>query len=140
MTPLFATINAWRGQPFVWGERDCCTVVADWVAQVRGVDPMADVRLTYATAGECQRVTRFFSDPVGTWERYLAPLGLPRTDAPVAGDVGILLHVMDGAVRPCGGLCLGGGIWAAKSLDGAIADRPPRVVAAWAVGWTACAA
>ncbi|UIJ31522.1 hypothetical protein LV780_04915 [Cereibacter azotoformans] len=135
MSPLFAHLHLWAGRPFVWGSCDCCTIVADWVLHLRGVDPMADDRLTYGSAGECQRATRFFTDPVGAFARRLEPLGIGRTEGPVTGDVGIALAMIEGQMRPHGTICLGE-TWAVKSERGITCYRP-EIIAAWGMGYRA---
>lgn len=82
---LVATqMSLWQSHPYAWGQRDCVLVVADWIARWTGRDPADDIRLTYGTAGECQRATRFFTDPLACVAPRL--LFLPVTDAPAAGD------------------------------------------------------
>jgi hypothetical protein len=41
--------------PFAWGRQDCCTLAADWVRLIRGVDPMAAWRGQYRTAAGAVR-------------------------------------------------------------------------------------
>lgn len=136
MTPLYAELNRWLAVPHRWGESDCVMLCADWVQRIRGIDPAEDLRLTYGTAGECQQVTRFFTDPIGCIGPRMEAAGLPRTSAPVAGDVGILLMPVSGAsARPYGALCLGR-TWAAKMIEGGIHAGPPlKLLAAWSVGY-----
>lgn len=135
MTPIMAEINRWTGLRFVWGISDCVMIVADWVQRHTGIDPAADLRMTYGTAGECQRVTRFFTDPVGVIAPRMAAAGLPITAEPVRGDVGVLMQVTEGGViRPHAGLCMGKN-WAVLGVAGVEVGTPAKVVAAWAVGY-----
>lgn len=136
MTPLYRELNRWLLLQHRWGEADCVTLCADWVQQVRGVDPAADLRWTYGSAGECQRVTGFFSDPIGCIGPRMEAVGLRKTAAPVAGDVGILLMpVSGGSARPYGAICLGRQ-WAAKMIEGGVHASPPfKILAAWSVGY-----
>lgn len=136
MSPLYAELNRWLRVPYQWGENDCITLCADWVLRMRGVDPAADLRLTYGTMGECQRVTGFFTDPMPVIAPRMDRAGLSRTDAPVPGDVGLLL-LPDGrgAARPYGGLCLGKQ-WASKMIEGGVLSNVPfKILAAWSVGY-----
>lgn len=135
MTPLFKEVHRWMGLPFRWGETDCCMVVCDWVLAVRGFDPAAGLRLTYDSAGECERLTRWFSDPVAAWAARMAPL--PRVERTVPGDIGILqMDTGNGRIRPHGALFLGGrGVWAVKGEAGVVAFERPAVLAAWGVGY-----
>lgn len=136
MSPLYAELNRWMALRYQWGEADCVTLCADWVQRIRGVDPAADLRLTYGSMGECQRVTGFFTDPIACIGPRMAAVGLERTDQPRPGDVGILLvPISPHAARPHAALCLGDK-WAAKSIEGAVlAALPQKILAAWSVGY-----
>lgn len=135
MTPLYAELNRWRALPHAWGMSDCITLPADWILRMRGVDPAADIRMTYASLSECQRVTRFFTDPLGAVAPRLAWAGLDRTDQPVAGDFGLVLVPGDAMRMPHGALCLGQ-TWAIKLVSGAVtAFAPGKILAAWGVGY-----
>lgn len=135
MTPLYAELNRWRALPHRWGETDCILLPADWVHRVRGVDPAEDLRLTYASMAECQRVTRFFTDPLGVIAPRMARAGVPATQSPCAGDVGLVMMPGDGAPLAHGAVCLGD-TWAVKLQSGAVtAFRPSKLLAAWGVGY-----
>lgn len=136
MTPVYAELNRWLRLPYLWGESDCVTICADWVSRWHGVDPAADLRLTYGSAGECERATRFFSDPLGCIAPRMAAAGLNLTTQPKIGDVGLLLlPVSAHAARPHGAICLGKK-WAAKTLDGSVQQYEPfKVLAAWSVNY-----
>lgn len=136
MTPLYRFVNSMLPRPFVWGECDCVLMLADWVLQLHGVDPAADLRLTYSTAGECQRVTRFFTDPVGLFDRCLTPIGIGRTEAAAVGDIGIVTMSIEGRPRPYGAICLGSK-WAVKAEEGVTAATVGQVLQAWGVGYAA---
>ena len=147
MSPLYQELHRWAGLPFIWGESDCVLCLGDWIARVRGVDPFAEVRGTYDSMGSCQRETGFFRSPVETVDRHFAAIGLARTDAPVAGDVGVLIiRDGDGRFSPVGGLCLGAA-WGFKGrpVEGdpmsGVATRHawqvPKILATWGVGYAA---
>lgn len=136
MTPIYRELNRWLTLPWRWGETDCIMVCADWINSVRGVDPAADLRLTYGSAGECQRVTGFFTRPLDVIGPRMAAAGLLPTAAPVAGDVAVVLQIVAGLSRPHGALCLGTQ-WAVKGEDGVTAFTPQKILAAWGVGYHA---
>ncbi|PTX39076.1 hypothetical protein IQ03_00561 [Gemmobacter caeni] len=135
MTPLYVELNRWRRLTYRWGEADCVTLCADWCVRCGWPDPAADLRLTYESMAECQRVTRFFSDPLAVVAPRMAAAGLALTAQPVGGDVGIVLQIAPGVTRPHAALCLGEA-WAVKETSGAVtAFRPQKVLAAWGVGY-----
>lgn len=138
MTPLVAELNRWIGLRFIWGESDCILCCADWAARWLGADPAADLRLTYGTAGECQRVTRFFTQPLDcVGPRIVAAGGVPVT-VPAPGAVGIVLQVIGaGQTRPFGAVHAGRGRWAAKAEQGVWVSEAVKVLAAWDVGYAA---
>lgn len=113
--------------PFVWGERDCCLWVSDWIRSVRGADPGAELRGAYSTLASCLRLLR----QGGGFETVVSGLidraGLARTDTPGVGDVGIV----ETGVGPMMAICVGER-WAFKAVDG-IAILPAAPVAAWTV-------
>jgi hypothetical protein len=132
MTAYMAEVNRWSALPFVWGQTDCIMVLADWAGRWLGVDPAADIRLTYGTAGECQRVTRFWTHPMDAiGPRIVAAGGVPSEPAP--GCVGVLWQ--DEVNRPHGGLALRDGWWAAKAEQGVFVTRPRKVLSCWDVGY-----
>lgn len=133
MRPVYLAVNRLiAGRAFVWGRSDCMTVIADWVRERTGTDPMRDLRGTYASAAECQRVTGYFRDPVGVVAAQLEGVaGLVRTEFPQAGDVGVVEVRQPDGLHSVGAICLGRS-WAAKAEgDGPITFRPVRVLAAW---------
>lgn len=133
MRPTVQLMNRWQGSRFDWGICDCVLAVADWVLARTGVDPAADLRLTYRGAGECQRVTGFFTDPLSVIGPRMDRIA-PRTDAPGPGDVGLVLVAVDGVVQPHGAVCLGGGLWGLKVEAGAMTTKRAKVLAAWSIG------
>ena len=135
MDTLHRHINTWLSKPFIWGECDCMLVLADWVWLVTGSDPAKDLRYTYDSKFSCQRVTGFYSDPVGTVARFAeVNAGLARTETPVKGDIGIVEVPVDGSIQMAGAIFTGKS-WALKAPHGATTMRPVRVVVAWSVGY-----
>lgn len=138
MTPLYAELNRWHAIEHQWGIADCITLLADWVLRCTGIDPAEDVRLTYRSAGEAQRVWRFYSDPLRVVAPRLERCGLSRTDDHVAGDVGVVMIEDCAGTMPHGAICLGGQSWATKSVDCSVMRyEAPVVLAAWGVGYAA---
>ncbi|MFC4668918.1 DUF6950 family protein [Seohaeicola nanhaiensis] len=139
MRDVYVEMHRWRALPFVWGETDCMTCLADWVLRVRGVDPAAHIRMTYDSAASCQRQTGFLRDPIAAVEACLATIGgLPRVETPAEGDVAVIMaHGPAGGLTPCGALWLGEA-WGCKGPRGAtvLNTRMVRdVLAVWGVGY-----
>ena len=141
MNPLYVELHRWAALPFIWGETDCMTCLADWIMRVRGVEPAADIRGMYDSRGSCQRETGFLRDPVTAVDKCLATIGgMARTDSPQPGDMAVIV-VQDGAgrVSPCGALWLGAA-WACKGPTGTTTVSPKavhEVLAVWSVGYAA---
>lgn len=136
MNPLYAEIHGWMARPFIWGECDCCTVIADWVWKLHGADPIADVRGLYDDPLTCERATGFIRDPVAAIDRALASVGrFERADTPEAGDIAVI-HPNDGTRHPTGALWLGKA-WACKGERGATTYAPAavQVLAIWEVDY-----
>ena len=136
MDLLFAHINSWTVRPFLWGECDCCTVIADWVLEIHGSDPIADVRGLYNDPLSCERATGFIRTPVEAIERALATVGtFERTDTQQRGDIAVI-RPLDGQSRPTGALWTGTA-WACKGEHGATTYRPAaaEVLAIWRIGY-----
>ncbi|QDC11713.1 hypothetical protein FHY55_19495 [Oceanicola sp. D3] len=129
-------MHRWAATPHVWGQSDCMLVLADWIQQVHGLDPAADVRGTYWDALSCQQVTGFMRDPMSVAVRYAEEnAGLSRGNDLRVGDVG-LLRLADEPRWAVGGMFLGSA-WGFKGLSGA-ATRLPQLVqveAFWSVGY-----
>ena len=134
MTPVYAELHRWMGQPFVWGETNCCFVLGDWIARVRGVDPFAGDRFTFTDPGSCQRATGYFSDPLGVIGARMAAAGLEPVTAPATGDVA-LVRVPDER-HPVGALWTGLS-WAMKGPRGVSTRHPAQVqvLAIWGVDY-----
>lgn len=98
---LDAHVEHHRDLMFVWGSNDCCTFAADWVATVRGVDPMADLRGLHTALA----AARAISDAGGLLAAVTARMGpaLPGTFAQV-GDVALVRHGNDHVSM---GVCVG---------------------------------
>ena len=138
MDLLLAWVNRLQAEPFVWGESDCVLIAADWVRQVRGVDPAADLRMTYASAAEAQRVLGWFTDPLAVVGPRMEAAGLARTDAPVRGDVAVVdLPDARGRLRPHGAILFGRAFWAARGEAGVVclSRDVVQMRAAWSVGY-----
>jgi hypothetical protein len=134
MNRAFAFANRHLSVVHRWGQSDCMTFVADWVREVHGVDPAADLRMTYGTQGECQRVTGFFTDPLAVVRPRMEALGFAEVPRAQVGDVGLLLQVVAPSVtRPFGAICLGQQ-WVTLSDQGLELMVPQKVIAVWGIG------
>lgn len=136
MSPIYREIHRWARTPFQWGQSDCMLVLCDWIEQVRGVDPAAEVRGTYASRHGCLRETGWPRDPVGVTDRFLSAAGLVRVSEPAAGDVAVVRRADTGEAV---GALWTGSAWACKGPSGATTLRPALcvVLAVWAVGYAA---
>lgn len=109
-----ASVIARMEGPFVWGVSDCCLAAADVVRDLVGVDPMAELRGTYSTAGEAR--DRLLA--AGGYEAGLRAAGFRPVSRPEVGDVGLTwCRAM--------AVCVGDR-WAAKTERGLLLVRSVR--------------
>lgn len=138
-SPFVQEMHRWLALPFVWGESDCCILLADWVRRARGLDydPVDHLRWTYDSLATCHKEVGWLRDPVGAVGAVLeGRVGLRRTDTPRRGDVGVVLGMVDGRETPVGA-AFTGERWITKAPRGITAHRPRRVLAAWDVEYAA---
>lgn len=136
MTPLYRMMHEWARTPFVWGQSDCCLVVADWYQALWGVDPAAHLRGTYHDALTCRK-TGWFANPVKVVDDVLAPCerGV-EIDTPTPGSVAVIQ-----VARAGGNYCVGaiwlGTVWGVKGPDGVTTLHPRQTFMrkAWDIGY-----
>jgi hypothetical protein len=120
------------GTRFRWGAHDCCLWIADWLVLRGHADPAADLRGRYRTARGAARVLSRHGGVPGLFASRAALAGLPRTEAPVAGDIGVV-QVTDlaGDAKPAGAICTGAR-WACLAPTGLLVF-PATPLSAWSV-------
>ncbi|MBN9007234.1 MAG: hypothetical protein J0H40_17690 [Rhizobiales bacterium] len=79
------------------GVLDCGTFMAGWVEQLTGIDPIADVRGSYASERQFMRIVRREGGLEASCRSRLERVGATETAHPEAGD--ILLVMAPYAVR-----------------------------------------
>jgi len=132
MTPLFVALHRWAVRPHEWGVFDCMLMLADWVAEVRGFDPAADLRGTYGNPEVCPVGRRYRDNPEPILRAAFLPL--PVTDAPMPGDVALVQ--MRGSPFLFGAVRVDGRNWAMKPETGGLTvTRAVVPVTAWGVGY-----
>lgn len=127
MPQLAGHLRIGATRPFAWGDCDCCLWVCDWIASVRGVDPMASWRGRYSTKRGAYRRIRRGGGFQPTVRAEMAAVGLLETTEPKAGDIG-MVQTYQGealAIRTATG-------WACKSPRGLVVGQF-SVLTAWAV-------
>lgn len=116
---------------FIWGTHDCALYLADWIVEVRGVDPAAHLRGRYASELGCARLLARAGGLEALVGACLAGVGIGRTDAPQLGDVALVAAPTPRGERPCGAICTGPR-WAMLGARGLI-SAPAVPLAAWRV-------
>ncbi|MGL4309806.1 MAG: DUF6950 family protein [Paracoccaceae bacterium] len=115
---------------FEWGVQDCILFPADWLAELTGIDPAADLRGSYDRAASAP-VRGFLRDPMGTIAPTLAHLQPRASDDLRRGDVALILHGPD--MAPHGAIWLGDGLAVVKPQTGVRVITPAKIMAAWAL-------
>jgi hypothetical protein len=95
--------------PWEWGTNDCCASACEVFRRLHGIDPMADMRGTYATEREALRIIAGFGGFTALIETFAAQAGL-RPSGAVAGALGVHGHSLVICARP--------GVWLGKTLHG----------------------
>lgn len=87
VTSLADYLASMRGRKWRPGVLDCGVFLADWVLQLAGVDPIADVRGTYSTERQFLRIVRGEGGFEAACAARLGRAGFIEAPWPAAGDV-----------------------------------------------------
>jgi hypothetical protein len=120
--------------PFAWGLNDCALAPADWVRDCTGVDPMADLRGSYASSEEAARILARHGG-LRTMVRERLPMYGNVLQAHRGDVVCVELEDPDtGKLRETLGVIAGNGCWAAPGETGLLYRPIAEVRLAYAVG------
>jgi hypothetical protein len=126
---LLEFLSAMARRPFVWGETDCCLVLAEWWRINHGSDPAAHLRGTYSTEDECWSVI----DEAGGVLRVVSDIATTvqaeTTTDPQPGDFGVVSAM---GLR-FGSIMTPTRRWFVKGRNGAAGLREARALAAWKI-------
>lgn len=119
LADYFASLLRRRWQP---GILDCGVFMADWVRELTGHDPIADVRGTYSTEKQFLRIVRAEGGFEASCAARLIAAGARETETPQAGNIMTVrapYKVRRGKVmmRPTGAICAGPDAHAVMTSD-----------------------
>jgi hypothetical protein len=120
----------WRREPFAWGKSDCMLSIADYLDERFGGDCAAQYRGRYSSRRGCMRVSGFHRDPIAPAAACCATYSMPYGTSGARGDVAVIRTASEQAV---GAICVGSGLWAARSAAGLKIGVPESILAAWRV-------
>lgn len=125
----FASALRRHWSPGTW---DCSTFMADWVVSVCGRDPIADVRGTYFSEREFQRIVAREGGFIEACHARLTAVGLRSTETPQAGDIVAVdaPYSAGGGIRrrPTGAICAAPRCYAVVTSDmGLVMDSDDRL-------------
>lgn len=133
-TRLAQACEAARDRPLHWGRCDCVTFAADIVLAITGIDPLADLRGLWRSAGGAHRLlSRLGGLEAAVRWRIGAPLAGPGLAW--RGDVVLVLAPAGPALTVCvGDRLLGPGVAGQQQWPLHAAHPTVRPVAAWGIG------
>ncbi|GAJ91045.1 hypothetical protein RRH01S_01_05160 [Rhizobium rhizogenes NBRC 13257] len=104
---------------------------ATWVAEVTGIDPVAEYRGTYRTEEEAAAIISAAGGIVALVDRMAARASMKRTDDPQDGDIGVVVAPagVAGEMKEIGAIRFGP-IWLALGPAGVVGKKA-EFVAAW---------
>lgn len=116
-------IREWAARPFVWGQADCVLFTDAWVRRVTGRSAIPEGLVWHD-----ESTARTLMGRLGDWAGIARAITLPRTSAPMAGDI-VLARLSDGAAL---------GIQATRGPvfltgDGVVRTDRLRIIRAWRV-------
>ena len=126
---LVACIQAVQYTPWAWGRHDCCTLAADAVLAITGVDRMASIRGQWSDTAGAARVLKRLGGMRRALTTYLGP-PLPGPQWAQRGDVVLISH----AGRHSAGICIGAQVVGAADPGLArLGLTDSAVLAAWGI-------
>lgn len=114
---------------FQLGEFDCGLFVADWCAEVRGIDPAAEIRGRYDTLEQALALTGTRTLPA-MFDRLLRGAGLTRTRHLAYGDIAVI-RIANGPPR--GAIVTKGFVVVGEIGLSRVPLADARVVCSWSV-------
>jgi hypothetical protein len=129
MAHLPAFLAASARTPFAWGGPNCLTWLGDWMLELTGGDPIADLRAACSDRRSALRLVARAGGLQALLAQRAALAGLAGTDAPQAGDIGVVRIAGVERRELAGGICTGPR-WAVLGVAGLIVGPLP-VVCAW---------
>lgn len=138
---LAAFLRRAAARPFAWGEFDCCLFFADWLVELAGVDPAAELRGRYSTEREMRRLVKAAGGLVRLVDECMAGVGWRQTAAPQRGDIGLVrvgLKAWRGrlVMVPTGAIAVSDELWAIKTAEpGRVTVARFPLVQAWGHEW-----
>ena len=79
------------GEPFVWGERDCCLWAAEWIKQLTGRDVASEWRGCYRSRIGCHRLLKREGGLLTLISAIAEQNGFAPTELPQPGDVVLVM-------------------------------------------------
>jgi hypothetical protein len=125
---LRSFIRDGAARQFDWIECNCGFWVCDWIALVRGFDPVADYRKRFKTAAGFKRHVLAVGGNEAFSRAIAERAGLNETDRPKVGDVGVI----DTQIGAAMAIKVPDDKWVAKGADGVVIS-PATCLIAWAV-------
>ncbi|MCH4542918.1 DUF6950 family protein [Ochrobactrum sp. A-1] len=115
-------------KPFAWGETDCVSTTDRWIRLATGLSPLAWINRTYASEDEANSILADRGGLAVLVNRAMRAVGIEKTSAPRAGDVGLIFHRDK--------LCMAihaGDVWFAHDENGLIGAPLNAVWKAWRI-------
>lgn len=133
LAEYFASIQKRRWKV---GTLDCSVFMADWVREVTGRDPIADVRGKYTTDKQMWKIVRAEGGFEVACAARLAAVGMRETNAPRPGDITMVsapYAERRGKIqrRPTGAIYSHAGTSAVITSDMGLLFAPLPVIKAW---------
>ena len=123
---LRAHVALVEDKPCQWGRDDCSAWAGTWVERERGV---LIALPSYDSEAQARDMIEKAGGLVNLWSRVLMLAGVPETDMPQYGDVGLV----ETRLGPVGVIVTHDGICAWRATHGLTFIRPRTFLKVWAV-------
>lgn len=122
---LRAHIDSVKETACEWGVSDCSAWVGRWVEKERRISLGLPI---YSSEEEARGMIESAGGLVNIWSRLALVAGVPETDCPQYGDVGLI----ETKLGPVGVIMVHGGVCAWRATFGVSFIRPRKFLKSWA--------
>jgi len=128
---LFEFLQKREGTPFDWAAHNCCLFAADWVLELTGYDPAAELRGKLKTPKQALKYMRAHGGVEGLIAKHLLTHGWAEVGRTYAQRGDLVTHQCEEQWGGTGlGICTGP-LLAAVSNDGLITKPMSAALRAW---------